>query len=378
MKLFECDAKETVLKFQLHVPRGVIVTNVNDALKAFENLQAPVVLKAQVLGLARKKAGGVLFASSKDEVETFIAKLLGSTINGENVRRILVEEKIPSARELYVGISIDREHRCYLLLASNYGGSDVERLAEEDPAKILRKEIDPLSGLNQKEAETIALELGYSDERLERLGLMLVQLHEIATRCDTELIEVNPLIETPEGEFMPVELKMIIDDNSLFRHPEFAQLERFRDLSVRESEAQKRNLAYIDLAGNIGVLGNGAGLVMATLDLIAQFGGTPANFCDIGGGADREHVEAALEIILRNRMVNVVLINILGGITRCDEVAKGIVEARERLGLDKPLVVRMVGTFEDEGKRILREASIPYHDAMEESVEEAARLAARA
>ena len=378
MKLFEYEAKEIATKLQLSIPRGMIAASVNEALKAFENIRAPVFLKAQILGLSRKRAGGVLFASSKDEVQNLAEKLLASTIHGEKVQRILVEEAISGVKELYVGISIDREHRCYLLLASGHGGSDIEQLVGEDPARILRKKIDPLAGISREDVREIAQKLGYSSERLERLEATILRLHELAATSDAELIEVNPLMETPEGEFILVDLKMIIDDNSLFRHPEFSQLGGVEDLSPREKEARRQGLAYIELDGDIGVLGNGAGLVMATLDLVAQFGGRPANFCDVGGGADTERVESALEIILKNENVKVVLVNILGGITRCDEVAKGILKSRDRIGLDRPLVVRIVGTFENEGKKILREASIPYHDSMEESAQEAVRLSMRA
>lgn len=378
MKLFECEAKEIAAKFQLSVPRGIIATSVDEALKAFDSFRAPVFLKVQILGVSRKKAGGVLLASSKEEVQSFAEKLLASTVHGEKVQKILVEEKISGVKELYAGISIDREHRCYLLLASGHGGSDIEQLVGEDPARILRKKIDPLAGISREDVREIAQKLGYSSERLERLEATILRLHELAATSDAELIEVNPLMETPEGEFILVDLKMIIDDNSLFRHPEFSQLGGVEDLSPREKEARRQGLAYIELDGDIGVLGNGAGLVMATLDLVAQFGGRPANFCDVGGGADTERVESALEIILKNENVKVVLVNILGGITRCDEVAKGILKSRDRIGLDRPLVVRIVGTFENEGKKILREASIPYHDSMEESAQEAVRLSMRA
>jgi succinyl-CoA synthetase beta subunit len=265
------------------------------------------------------------------------------------------------------------------LLVSKYGGSDIEELATSDPSKIIRRRIDPLTRLDLDDVEKIVQMLNYSDDRVQKLALVLVRLHEIAAKYDAELVEVNPLIETPDGEFVLADFKIVIDDNSLFRHPEFSKRlqQRIREFTDRELQAQKFGLSYVELDGNIGVLGNGAGLVMATLDLIAHFNGSPANFCDVGGGADADRVNAALTILLENQEVKVVLINVLGGITRCDQVAKGIVEARNRVGIKKPLVVRMVGTFEDEGKKILTEASIPYYDTMEESAEEAARLARR-
>lgn len=379
MKLFEYEAKEIARTFGLSTPNGVTVTSVEEALRSYDGFNVPVVLKGQVLAAGRKRAGGVLFASSKNEVEVLTEKLLGSKIHNELVSRILIEEKISTVNELYAGISVDRECRCYLLLVSKYGGSDIEELATSDPSKVIRRRIDPLTRLDLDDAEKIVQMLNYSDDRVQKLALVLVRLHEIAAKYDAELVEVNPLIETPDGEFVLADFKIVIDDNSLFRHPEFSKRlqQRIREFTDRELQAQKFGLSYVELDGNIGVLGNGAGLVMATLDLIAHFNGSPANFCDVGGGADADRVNAALTILLENQEVKVVLINVLGGITRCDQVAKGIVEARNRVGIKKPLVVRMVGTFEDEGKKILTEASIPYYDTMEETAEEAARLAGR-
>lgn len=379
MKLFEYEAKEIARTFGLSTPNGVTVTSVEEALRSYDGFNVPVVLKGQVLAAGRKRAGGVLFASSKNEVEVLTEKLLGSKIHNELVSRILIEEKISTVNELYAGISVDRECRCYLLLVSKYGGSDIEELATSDPSKVIRRRIDPLTRLDLDDVEKIVQMLNYSDDRVQKLALVLVRLHEIAAKYDAELVEVNPLIETPDGEFVLADFKIVIDDNSLFRHPEFSKRlqQRIREFTDRELQAQKFGLSYVELDGNIGVLGNGAGLVMATLDLIAHFNGSPANFCDVGGGADADRVNAALTILLENQEVKVVLINVLGGITRCDQVAKGIVEARNRVGIKKPLVVRMVGTFEDEGKKILTEASIPYYDTMEESAEEAARLAGR-
>lgn len=379
MKLFEYEAKEIARTFGLSTPNGVTVTSVEEALRSYDGFNVPVVLKGQVLAAGRKRAGGVLFASSKNEVEVLTEKLLGSKIHNELVSRILIEEKISTVNELYAGISVDRECRCYLLLVSKYGGSDIEELATSDPSKVIRRRIDPLTRLDLDDAEKIVQMLNYSDDRVQKLALVLVRLHEIAAKYDAEVVEVNPLIETPDGEFVLADFKIVIDDNSLFRHPEFSKRlqQRIREFTDRELQAQKFGLSYVELDGNIGVLGNGAGLVMATLDLIAHFNGSPANFCDVGGGADADRVNAALTILLENQEVKVVLINVLGGITRCDQVAKGIVEARNRVGIKKPLVVRMVGTFEDEGKKILTEASIPYYDTMEETAEEAARLAGR-
>jgi len=379
LKLFEYEAKEIARTFGLSTPNGVTVTSVEEALRSYDGFNVPVVLKGQVLAAGRKRAGGVLFASSKNEVEVLTEKLLGSKIHNELVSRILIEEKISTVNELYAGISVDRECRCYLLLVSKYGGSDIEELATSDPSKVIRRRIDPLTRLDLDDAEKIVQMLNYSDDRVQKLALVLVRLHEIAAKYDAELVEVNPLIETPDGEFVLADFKIVIDDNSLFRHPEFSKRlqQRIREFTDRELQAQKFGLSYVELDGNIGVLGNGAGLVMATLDLIAHFNGSPANFCDVGGGADADRVNAALTILLENQEVKVVLINVLGGITRCDQVAKGIVEARNRVGIKKPLVVRMVGTFEDEGKKILTEASIPYYDTMEETAEEAARLAGR-
>lgn len=380
LKLFEYEGKEIAQMFGLPTPRGAVVDNVDAALKSLGSLSFPVVLKAQILAGGRKKAGGVLFASSKDQAETLVKKLIGSKIQDEPVSRIIIEEKMPADRELYTGISISRERRCYLLLISRNGGVDIEELAERDPGSIVRKEIDPLTGLGQTKAEEIVRTLGYSVDQLRKLSNLLVRLYEIARTYDAELVEVNPLIETPTGQFILADFKMIVDDNSLFRHPDLSKRlqERGTEFTDRELEAQKYGLSYVDLSGNIGVLGNGAGLVMATLDLIAQFNGAPANFCDLGGGADEERVKNALRILLGNEKVKVVLVNILAAFTKCHEVARGIVDARNRFGANRPIVVRMIGLFEDEGKKILREASIPYYDTMEDATREAARLAMEA
>ena len=378
LKLFEYEAKQIARKAGLPIPNGILVTKEEEIPEALANLKPPFVIKGQVLAACRMKAGGVLFASSKLDVELSARRLLGANIHDELVSNILIEEKISSKRELYVGISVNREKRCYLLLASTHGGSDIEEVATRDPSKIVRKNLDPLTGLSQSGAETIGRTLGYSEDRLQTLASTLARLHEVAAAYDAELVEANPMIETPTGQFVLADLKVIIDDNALFRHPEFSKRpERVEELTGTQLQAQRLNLSYEELHGNIGVMGNGAGLVMATLDLVAQYGGSPADFCDVGGGADTRRVESALEMLIESEQTDVVLVNILGGITRCDEVANGIVEAKNRAGEKKPLVVRLVGTFEDEGKKILKEASIPYGDSMDESAQEAVRLARR-
>ncbi len=378
LKLFEYEAKQIARNAGLSIPNGVVVTKDEEVSKALADLKPPFVIKGQVLAAGRMKAGGVLFASSKLDAESSARRLFGFNIHDELVSSVLVEEKVSSKRELYVGISVNREKRCYLLLASADGGTDIEEVVSRDPSRIAYMNLDPLTGFTQSTAETIGKTLGYSEDRLQILTRMLAQFHEIVTTYDAELVEANPLIETPTGHFVLADLKMIIDDNALFRHPEFSKRsEQTEGLTSTQLQAQKLNLSYVELHGNIGIVGNGAGLVMATLDLVAQYGGMPANFCDVGGGADTKRVEAALEMLIESEQTDVVLVNILGGITRCDEVAQGIVDAKNRVGGKKPLVVRLVGTFEEEGKKILKSASIPYGDSMDESAKEAVRLARR-
>ena len=373
MKIFEYEAKRIAAQYGLPVPRGFLASNSQEAREVAEKLACPVVVKAQVLVAGRGKAGGVKVADTPDDAENAATDILGSKIKGEKVTKLLVEEKLDVARELYVGLVVDRSARCYTLLASQVGGVDIEEIAQESPEKIIKRPVEPSEGFETFQARELAQALGYKGPQLAELTTFIVKFYSMAAGYDSELAESNPLVETGKGGFVAADLRMIVDDNSLFRHK--SMLEETRDveheLSPLEVKAREKGLAYVELDGDVGIVGNGAGLVMATLDMIQDCGGRPANFCDVGGGASAERIADALEVVLSNPKVKVLFLNIMGGITRCDEVAKGLLEVRKRLGLDKPTVIRLVGTNEEEGRKILQDAGIPSLETMEDAASRA-------
>jgi len=342
-------------------------------------LKPPFAIKAQVLVAGRGKAGGILFANSAAEAEEAAKKLLNMQIKGIPVRSVLVEEKINIKKELYFGIATDRFCQCYFTIASAVGGMEIEEIASESPEKIIKLPINPMHGFHSFHARQIARKMGYTGNQLSELGRIFESLYRVGMDYDAELIEMNPLVETADGKFVAADARIIIDDNALFRHPEYKKrlLESEGEFSLQEIEAMKNDLAYVKLDGNIGVIGNGAGLVMATLDTIQYYKGKPANFLDVGGGAPAEKIATALKIVVSDPEVKVLFVNILGGITRCDEVAKGILEAKAKVGGTKPMVIRLVGTNEEEGKQILTEAGIPVLESMEEAAQKAVQISKR-
>jgi succinyl-CoA synthetase beta subunit len=377
MKLFEYEAKNIFSRYNLPVPKGWRARFPDEAKKLALEIGKPVVVKSQVLVAGRGKAGGIKFANNSDEAESATKELLGLEIKGTKVRSLLIEEKLDIKKEYFLSVAVDRSAKCYTILASSEGGVDIEEVAEKYPEKIIRYRIDPIYGFNEYEARKIAKKLGFDGARLSQIASIAYKLARVAVDYDAELVEINPLVEDVNGNFVAADARIIVDDNSLFRHPELEQRmeEGEGELTALEIEAKKRNLAYVDLDGDIGIMGNGAGLVMATLDLVQLYGGRPANFLDIGGGADVEATKSGLKIVLSKPSVKVVLINILGGITRCDEVAKGITETLGELTVKKPLVIRIVGTREDEGKRVLSDAGIKVLESMTEAVAEAVKIA---
>jgi succinyl-CoA synthetase beta subunit len=378
LKLFEHEAKTIFSKYKIPTPKGELVTSPARALETAAEINAPVAIKAQVLVAGRGKAGGIIFSTSPREAELAAKKLLSTEIKGFKVRSVLVEEKIPIEKEVYFGITVDRSNRCYVAIASSEGGMDIEEVAAATPEKIVKVFIDPLQAFHIHHARRIAKRLGYSGSRMQNLATIFLRLYNVAIDCDAELAETNPLVETPDRKFVAADARLIIDDNALYRHPEFRERlieEAEAALPPLELEARKRGLAYVKLDGNVGVIGNGAGLVMATLDAIQLHGGRPANFLDVGGGASADVMAAALNLVFSDLGVEVVLINILGGITRCDEVANGILEVKRNVGFLKPVVVRLVGTNEEEGRRILTEAGILVLDSMEEAARRAVEIA---
>jgi succinyl-CoA synthetase beta subunit len=379
LKLFEYEAKEIARQYGVPVPNGILASTPQEAKAAFDKLNQPSMVKAQVLVAGRGKAGGIKPASTSAEAFEISRSLLSMTIKGEKVAKVLVEQQLASKHERYVSIVVDRSSRCYTILCSTEGGIDIEQVADRSPERIIRHEIDQLVGLQDYECRQVAKQLGYSGKQMNQLAAIISELFQIVLDYDAELIESNPLIETDFGEIIAADLRILLDDNSLYRHSKF--LERMKifepDMTPLEIKAREKNLAYVELDGDIGIIGNGAGLVMATLDMILDYKGKAANFCDVGGGADEERIASALEIVLANSKVKVLLINIMGGITRCDDVARAILDIQKRMGISKPMVIRLVGTNEEEGRNILTEANIPSLNSMEEAAAKAVEIASQ-
>src|SRR5256886_942418 len=371
MKLFEYEAKSIAQNLGINTPRGAVASTPEEARDIHKRIGGEAVVKAQVLVAGRGKAGGIKFAGKPDETRDRATEILDMTIKGERVKKVLVEQRATAKKELFASIVLDRANRCQTVLASDQGGIDIEEVARQTPEKVLRHRLDPVFGMRGYDARLIALKLGYQGVQQGTFTDFLSNLYRLSVIYDAELVESNPVIEMPQGRFVAADLRVIVDDNRLFRHPEFQ--ERSKEISsevtLLESKARDNGLAFVELDGDIGIIGNGAGLVMATLDLVKQYGGKPANFCDVGGGANAEHVATALQIIQGDQKVSRIFINILAGITRCDEVAKGIVDVKKVVGLKKPLVVRMQGTNFEEGKRILNSIGITTLERMDEAAQ---------
>jgi len=377
LKLYEYEAKTIFSTHGIPTPKGEVVTTSQQALEAAAKLGGPVALKAQVLVAGRGTAGGILFANNPQEAQEAAQKLLQKQVKDITVAKLLVEEQVAIKRELYFGVTVDRLNRSYIAVASDAGGIEIEEVARQQPEEIHKQPINLQLGFRGFNAERMAKSLGYSGERMLALADVFRKMYQVGVDLDAELIEMNPIVETDGGKFLAVDARIILDDNALFRHSEFAalRLSEPRELGPEEFEALKHGLDYVKLDGDIGVAGNGAGLVMATIDLINFYGGKPANFLDMGGGAPLDRIEAAFKIILSDSKVRVVFVNILGGITLCDEVALGIIQTMQELQTSKLLVVRLVGTNEAEGKRILAEGGLQAFDTMEEAAQKAVELA---
>jgi succinyl-CoA synthetase beta subunit len=377
MKLFEYEAKAILTKYGVPTPNGGLASTSTQAGEIATKLKPPLVIKAQVLVAGRGKAGGILFANSVEETVKAADKILSMQIKGLPVKNVWIEEKIQVKRELYFGITTDRFKQSYVAIASAVGGMEIEEIATKTPEKVIKTQIVPQQGFRSFQARQIAKKMGYAGAQIFELGKILEKLYAVSKDYDAELIEMNPIVETIEGKFAAADARIIIDDNALFRHQEYKKrlLEGESELNPQEQEARKNDLAYVKLDGDIGVIGNGAGLVMATLDTIQYYGGKPANFLDVGGGASAETTAVALRIVLSDPNVKALFINILGGITRCDEVARGILEAKDKVGVTKPTVIRLVGTNEEEGKRILTEAGVHVLESMEEAAQKVVEIA---
>jgi len=370
VKLLEFEAKAVLREYGIPVPRGSVAATPDEVAMAAREIDGPVVLKAQIPVSGRGKAGGILFADNPDEARRVASGLLGSTIKESLVNTLLVEEALKVDKEYYLSVTIDRVEKSYVVLASVEGGVDIEQIALASPEKVSRYWTDPVSGLSEEQAREILARFDLNDDTAAGLASMLTTLFAAVMDKDAELVELNPLVRTTSGPFVAVDARMIIDDNALFRHEEFAGRNLSRDDETPlENKARKQNLAYVDLPGSTGVIGNGAGLVMATIDLVHHFGGSPANFLDIGGGGNVDINRRGLLLVLSKPEVKGVVVNIFGGITRCDLVAQAVVEAIEESGSGKPIAVSMMGTNEAEGKRMLDEAGVMNFPNMEEAVQ---------
>lgn len=359
MDLLEYQGKQLFGRHGLAVSDGKAVTTVDDAVAAANEIGYPVVVKAQVLIGGRGKAGGVKLAANEAEAREHATNILGLDIKGHIVRTLWIEHASDIADEYYASILLDRSAKKPLVMFSVEGGVDIEQVAEETPEKLIKQNVDPLVGLTKEQALDIATQGGADEDVREGVADALVKLYEVWIEEDASLTEINPLIITPAREVKALDAKVTLDGNALFRHPENAELGDSANADPIELEAKEKGVTYVKLDGDIGIMGNGAGLVMSTLDVVAQYGGEPANFLDAGGGSDADKVKEAVGLILSNENVKAVLFNIFGGITRCDEVAKGIVAAFADAPPPVPLVVRLDGTNDTEGRRILEEAALP-------------------
>ncbi len=379
MKLFEYEAKNLLSKNGIPTPKGEITTNLHQSAKVARKLKPPFVIKAQVLVSGRGKAGGIRFASDVEGTKKDAEQLLRTQIKGLPVKKVLVEERIPIKKELYFAFTLDRTGRSYVAVASAKGGVDIETVASKMPAAVVRMLVDPFHGFIFSKAQEVTSKIGYRGKQQTELAEIFARLCNLGMDLDAELIEVNPLAETPNGTFVALDSRLIVDDNALFRHPEFEKLrsEKDREHTEEEIEAMKNGIAYVKLKGEVGIIGNGAGLVMATQDLVCHYGGTPANFLDLGGGASSERISTAVRIVMSDPNVTVILVNILGGLTHCDDVARAILKVRKSSKKPKPIVVRLVGTNEDEGRKILTQEGISVLQSMEETAKQAVEIAKR-
>ncbi len=369
LKLYEFEAKEIVRKYNIPVPQGEVASTLEEVRRISEKLGGEVAIKSQILVGRRGLAGGIKLVGSVEEAVKAAESLLGSSIRGEKVNMVLVEEKICFEKEYYLSLTIDRSNRSMVYLVSPLGGVEIEELVREHPEKLLKIELDPLNGYKHYYSRIAGEFLGIPKEYWRDLDNIMNAMYRIMVELDADLVEFNPLAWRCGGGLIALDAKITIDDNSLYRHREF--LEKYgRELSEYEARAKELGFSYVELDGDIGVIANGAGLTMATMDTILLMGGRPANFLDVGGGASRDRVKEAVKLVLSHPRVKVLFVNIFGGITRCDEVARGILEAVDETGSKKPVVRRMLGTNEEEGRKLLEERGYRVFSEIDEAVKE--------
>jgi succinyl-CoA synthetase beta subunit len=385
MKIHEYQAKAILARHGVPVPRGEVAFNPAEAREIAHRLGGTVVVvKAQIHAGGRGKGGGVKLAKSPDEAEVIAKQIIGMTLvthqtgpDGRLVGRVLVEEGLQIARELYLSLLLDRAVGKPVMMASAAGGMDIEEVAEKTPEEIVRVHIDPGVGLVPFEARQLGFAIGLDGPQVNKFVKLAIALYEAFVATDASMVEINPLLVTQAGDLLALDAKMNFDDNALYRHPDIRELRDLAEEDPLEIEASKFSLNYIHLDGNIGCMVNGAGLAMATMDIIKLAGGEPANFLDVGGGANAEQIRNAFKILMSDKNVKAVLINIFGGILRCDVLAEGVIAAVKELGVPVPIVIRMEGTNVDEGKRLLRDSKMNFTtaDSMDEAAEKVVQLA---
>lgn len=378
MKIHEYQSKRIFAKYGVPIPNGKVAITPQEAYDAAKDLGGRVIIKSQVLVGGRGKAGGVKLANSPDEAKDRAAEILGMDIKGLTVRKVLVDEASNIASEIYMGITNDRAKRMPVMMVSAEGGVEIEEVARTNPEKIIKLHINPLLGLQGYQIRDIAANIELPRKNWKEFGVIANGLWEAYKGSDATLAEINPLVITAEETLLAVDGKMLIDDSALFRHHDLAEMRDLDTEAESETIAREHDLAYIQLDGEIGCMVNGAGLAMTTMDIVNLFGGSPANFLDIGGGANAEKVAAAFRIILADPNVKAVLINIFGGITRGDEVAKGILEAIEEVKPTVPMVVRLVGTNAEEGRALLADANMLTAETLVEAAQKAVAAAKEA
>jgi succinyl-CoA synthetase beta subunit len=375
VKLHEYQSKRLFAQYGVPIPRGDVATTPEQARQIAARLGRRVVIKSQVLVGGRGKAGGIRLAQDPDEAERVADQILGMNIKGLTVKKVLVDEAADIATEIYLGIVIDRSQRRPVMMASSEGGVEIEEVARSTPERIVKVAIDPFLGLQPFQARELAFGIGLPKNLVTDFVRIAEALYAAFVGCDASLAEINPLVITGEGKLLAVDGKILLDDNALFRHFELAEMRDADEETLEEQEARRHGLSYVKLDGEIGCMVNGAGLAMATMDITKLYGGAPANFLDIGGGAQAEKVAAALRIILSDPNVKAVLFNIFGGITRCDEVAKGILTALDEVKTQVPMVARLVGTNEEEGRALLAGARMGTATTLAEAAQKAVTAA---
>ena len=375
MKLHEYQSKRVFAQYGVPIPHGEVASSPAEARAIAEKIGKPVVIKSQVLVGGRGKAGGIKLARTPDEAEEVAGHILGMDIKGLTVKKVLVDEAADIRSEIYLGAVLDRNARRVAIMASSEGGVEIEEVASQTPEKIITVHVHPLLGMQGYQARQLAYGIGLPKEHISAFAKIAQSLYRAFVESDASLAEINPLVINGDNQLEAVDGKILLDDSALPRQKQMAAMRDPDEDSPTETEAREAGLSYIDLDGEIGCMVNGAGLAMATMDIIKLYGGNPANFLDIGGGAGADKVLAALSIILRDARVKAVLINIFGGITRCDEVANGIVEAIDSLHVDVPIVVRMVGVNEDEARQILAASNLPSANRLSEAVQMAVAAA---